>query len=319
MPNIEINFAAEQAVFQYPSQVLAVGRERELIQAWQQDRNLEARNELVSHHVRFAAEFAKRYQNKYPDDWRDFAVEGSIAIVKAANTYKPEKGLRFATYIWPRVYEAVQVAAFRHESVVVAPCSDDHYRAYMHVKKCERALCKQGLPSTNEVLIASIAQALGVPKDTVVAFLGRKEGDKIVDAQTDKADRVIRNSMGFEPEASPYDELAGKQEQSWNEALIRSSMHCLSPIERYIFRACYLSDTVFEFKTIGAPLKISRQRVKQIADRALEKVYQDLTGTSKMAPEIIKIMDASGIKVRGEKPPNRIRPPVIRGSIQPAL
>lgn len=59
--------------------------------------DLEARNELIEHNMRLVAHVAKKYQNS-DEDMEDLISIGTIGLIKAVTTYKPEYGNRFATY-----------------------------------------------------------------------------------------------------------------------------------------------------------------------------------------------------------------------------
>jgi len=69
--------------------------EREALERWMNG-DLEARNQLVEHNLRLVAHIVKKYcQNEDADDLISI---GSIGLIKGINTYKPDKGVRLATY-----------------------------------------------------------------------------------------------------------------------------------------------------------------------------------------------------------------------------
>ena len=69
--------------------------EREALERWMNG-DLEARNQLVEHNLRLVAHIVKKYGQK--EDADDLISIGSIGLIKGINTYKPDKGVRLATY-----------------------------------------------------------------------------------------------------------------------------------------------------------------------------------------------------------------------------
>lgn len=75
---------------------LSVEEERECIERWQNG-DIEARNTLVEHNLRLVAHIIKKYYTQ-TDDVDDLISIGTIGLIKGINTYKPDKGVRLATY-----------------------------------------------------------------------------------------------------------------------------------------------------------------------------------------------------------------------------
>ena len=69
--------------------------EQKYLERWMEG-DLEARNELVEHNLRLVAHIVKKYYQN--DDTDDLISIGSIGLIKGINTYKPDKGVRLATY-----------------------------------------------------------------------------------------------------------------------------------------------------------------------------------------------------------------------------
>lgn len=75
---------------------LSAEEEREYIDRWQNG-DIEARNVLVEHNLRLVAHIIKKYYTQ-TDDVDDLISIGTIGLIKGINTYKPDKGVRLATY-----------------------------------------------------------------------------------------------------------------------------------------------------------------------------------------------------------------------------
>ena len=75
---------------------LSEAEERKYLDAWLQG-DLEARNVLIEHNLRLVAHIIKKYYTHY-DDTDDLISIGTIGLIKGINTYRPDKGVRLATY-----------------------------------------------------------------------------------------------------------------------------------------------------------------------------------------------------------------------------
>ena len=74
---------------------LSAEEERACLERWQQG-DLQARNTLVEHNLRLVAHIVKKY---YPSDETDDLISiGTIGLIKGINTYRPDRGVRLATY-----------------------------------------------------------------------------------------------------------------------------------------------------------------------------------------------------------------------------
>ena len=74
---------------------LSQDKEREYLEQWQAG-DMEARNILVEHNMRLVTHIIKKYYQT--EDVEDLISIGTIGLIKGINTYKPDKGVRLATY-----------------------------------------------------------------------------------------------------------------------------------------------------------------------------------------------------------------------------
>ena len=70
--------------------------EEKYLERWSQG-DIESRNILVEHNLRLVAHIIKKYFTQ-SEDIEDLISIGTIGLIKGINTYKPEKGVRLATY-----------------------------------------------------------------------------------------------------------------------------------------------------------------------------------------------------------------------------
>lgn len=75
---------------------LSAEEEKKYLEMWQSG-DIEARNVLVEHNLRLVAHIIKKYYTQ-TNDVEDLISIGTIGLIKGINTYKPDKGVRLATY-----------------------------------------------------------------------------------------------------------------------------------------------------------------------------------------------------------------------------
>lgn len=76
---------------------LSAAEEREAVDAWVTQGNLKARNKLIEHNLRLVAHIIKKYYAQTTDQ-EDLISIGTIGLIKGVSTYRPDKGVRLATY-----------------------------------------------------------------------------------------------------------------------------------------------------------------------------------------------------------------------------
>ena len=86
---------------------LSAGEEKEYLELWSEHGDMEARNKLVEHNLRLVAHIMKKYYTQ-TDDVDDLISIGTIGLIKGINTYRPDKGVRLATYASRCIENSIQ-------------------------------------------------------------------------------------------------------------------------------------------------------------------------------------------------------------------
>ena len=76
---------------------LSAEEERKYVTLWLENGDIEARNKLIEHNLRLVAHIIKKYYTQ-GEDADDLISIGTIGLIKGINTYRPDKGVRLATY-----------------------------------------------------------------------------------------------------------------------------------------------------------------------------------------------------------------------------
>jgi RNA polymerase primary sigma factor len=225
----------------------------------------EARQRLVESNLRFVVALAKKYaRSGYPI--HDLINEGNMGLLEAASRFDPDRGVRFITYAGWWVRQAILAEIAHNGQVFRLPPKLKHelYKFQTRVSELTQKLGRK--PSVEEIS----------------AHLDLSEDDVWEMIQGPPSEISLETPIGSEDEMRLEDLLRDRSLTPVDEELIRKSLEeqlyflvdQLDDKERAIVERRFgLGDREPEtLAQIGADLKLSRERVRQIEERALEKL-----------------------------------------------
>jgi RNA polymerase sigma-32 factor len=258
-----------------------LGREEERTLAfrWKNDADEEALHALTRAHMRLVIALAVRFRH-YGLSVADLIQEGHIGLLEAAARFEPERDVRFSTYATWWIRASMQNYVLHNWSIVRGGTSSAQKSLFFNLRRLRAKLAQGGDASTATDVVNSIALALGVPRSDVESMDARLSGpDLSLNAPLGGSDSfgVERVAMLVDDKPRP-DEAAGlaldtDRRTAWlNEALTE-----LSERERRIVRERRLAEEAATLEALGHRLGISKERVRQIESRAIEKLRAALT------------------------------------------
>lgn len=229
-----------------------------------------ARNEFVKANLRLVVSIARRFNHgRMP--LSDLIQEGNIGLIKAVERYDYRRGYRFSTYASWWIRHAISRAlADKGRSVRLPVHMLD---AYHRVSRTTRELSsKLGRPPTAE----EIGCCAGIPWEKVEKIQGYLMDQSLsLDRTVSDDDDRRFVEMLQDPEAlSPTEKL---MDQSVSEQVVQI-MSDLKPIEADVLRKRFGLDGLDEqtLKEIGESYSLSRERIRQIQEQALNKIRRAL-------------------------------------------
>ncbi len=230
-----------------------------------------AAGQLVRSHLRFVVKIARKYRN-YGFPMNDLVQEGTLGLMQAARKFDPSRDVRFSTYAMWWIRAAIQAHVVRSWSLVRIGTTAAQKALFFRLRRMMVDL-KGGADALTEEVLAPLAKRFGVPLREVMSLALRA-------SRTDQSlNRSIAPGGPAEwierlPDQRPSPEeivVEASESRFWN-ALLAKAMAALPPREQLIIRARYLAEAVPTREALGRELGISKERVRQLEARALEKM-----------------------------------------------
>jgi RNA polymerase sigma-32 factor len=254
-------------------------QERELAVRWRDHRDEAALHLLTSSHMRLVIALASRFRH-YGLPVPDLIQEGHVGLLEAAARFEPEREVRFSTYATWWIRASMQDYILRNWSIVRGGTSSAQKALFFNLRRLRARLTRGGEERITDAVHGEIATALGVPKADVAMMDARLSGpDVSLNAPLlDDDAGASAERMDFIPDDSPLqDEVVGDSIDSDRRVKwLRAALSVLSERELNILRERRLSEEQATLESLGDRLGISKERVRQIENRALEKLKRAL-------------------------------------------
>ena len=259
-------------------------QERELTWRWRQHRDEQAMHLLISAHLRLVLALASRFR-RYGLSASDLVQEGSVGLLEAARRFEPARNVRFSTYATWWIRASMQDYVLRNWSIVRGGTSSAQKSLFFNLRKA-KARVQRDAGFDGARLHGAVAASLGVAVRDVAAMDARLSGPDLSLNAPSAADTDHGERIELLADVSPLpDEHVGQAIDGAREiARLRSALAGLSERERHVIRARRLDEEAETLETVGRRLGISKERVRQIENRALSKLRVALAADTPMAP-----------------------------------
>ena len=254
--------------------------EQALAHAWKNNHDQEARNRIAMAHMRLVISMATRFRN-FGLPLGDLVQEGYIGLLEAAARFEPERQVRFSTYATWWIRASIQDYVLRNWSIVRGGTSSAQKALFFNLRRLRARLAQGDSRLTAEAVHQEIAIALGVSTADVRTMDARLSSSDIslqapVSGEEDNgASRLeFLASDAPLPDEQVGDIIDGERRRKW----LAAALGQLNEREMKIIRARRLTDDCATLEELGSDLGISKERVRQIENRALEKLRSALVG-----------------------------------------
>ena len=254
--------------------LLAAEEEIALTKRWQDSGDEGALTRLTEPHLRLVVSIARSFRH-YGLPLDDLAQEGVLGLMHASTRFDPERGVRFATYAQWWIRSFMTEFILRNWSLIRIGTTRSQKSLFFNLRKLRNEIDGIGIntDTMSENAVGEIATRLKVNADDVRAMEQRLSGrDSSLNETLSEDGREERGDYLVCPAPNPEEILVKKQTADIRSQLLDAAMECLSDRERQIVQMRRLHDSPLTLEDIGRAFGISKERVRQLETRALEKI-----------------------------------------------
>lgn len=252
----------------YP--LLSKEEEHDLAVRFFEHDDVDAARRLVTSNLRLVVKIAYDYRQAYKNIL-DLVQEGNIGLMQAVKKYDPYKGVKLSSYAawWIRAYILRYI--LNNYRLVKVGTTQAQRKLFFNLQKEKARLSAMGIEPTAE----RIAERLNVPERDVVSMDMRlAAGDASLDAPVGTAEgrSVARVELIPSEVARADDTLAEAEVGDQFTAKIHEFGKALKDKEKKIFDDRLVAEDPKTLQTLGDEFGVSRERVRQIEKRLLQKL-----------------------------------------------
>jgi len=263
------------------AELLDAETELALAYAWRDHRDEQALHRLITAYMRLAISMAAKFK-RYGAPMNDLIQEAGLGLMKAADKFDPDRGVRFSTYAVWWIKASIQDYVMRNWSMVRTGSTSSQKSLFFNMRRVqarlEREAAQDGVELDRHQLHQLISTEIGVPLHDVEMMEGRLSGSDFSLNATQSAEDEGREWIEtLEDEGAQAAELV---EHNHDLAQLRDwlveAMQALNERERFIVRERKLRDNPRTLESLGEELGLSKERVRQLEAAAFLKMRKSL-------------------------------------------
>jgi len=260
--------------------MLAAEEEYMLAKNWRTTGNIKAAEKLVTSHLRLVAKIAMGYKG-YGLPVNEIISEGNIGLMQAVKKFEPEKGFRLATYAMWWIKASIQEYVLRSWSLVKIGTTTAQKKLFFNLKKIKNQIAPQSEGDLRPEHVSKIANKLDVKEDEVISMNRRLSGKEFsLNVQVGEDGDEWQDWL-VDKELDHELKFAHKEEMGQRKELLKNSIKILNDREREILYSRKLNDKPTTLEDLSKKYKISRERVRQIENKAFEKLQKHMLISAK--------------------------------------
>ncbi len=251
-----------------------------LAKNWKSTGNIKSAEKLVTSHLRLVAKIAMGYRG-YGLPLNEIISEGNIGLMQAVKKFEPEKGFRLATYAMWWIKASIQEYILRSWSLVKIGTTTAQKKLFFNLKKLKNQIAPSSEGDMKQEHVKNIANKLNVSEEEVVSMNRRLSGKEqslnapIGEDGDEWQDWVIDKNMDQELKVAQQEEMEQRKD------LLENSIKILNEREKNILYSRRLSDEPKTLEELSKKFKISRERVRQVENKAFEKLQKHMLNAAK--------------------------------------
>lgn len=246
--------------------------ELSLARSWRDHRDEKALHELIRSYTRLVVSMASKFKN-YGLPMGDLIQEGNIGLMQAAERFDPERDLRFSTYAAWWVRSQIQDYILRNWSIVRTGTTAAQKSLFFNLRRLRSKIegKKEGALDSEDRM--KIAKQLGVSVKDVESMEGRMSGhDQSLNALVGEDGEEEYQNFLADDRPNPEEVVIGMKDAQTRSRWLEEALNALTDREQKIIRDRHLRYETVTLEDLGKDLGVSKERVRQLEQRAMEKM-----------------------------------------------
>lgn len=258
------------------SKLLKKDEEYKLINQWKKNKDQESIKIIISAYLRLILSIARKYSS-YGLPLEDLINEGIIGIMHSLDKFDISKNYRLSTYASWWIRASIQDYILKNWSIVRNGTTAAQKTLFFSLKKIKRKINDLSYEYMGYEELKTISVMLNIKPEDVQNMEAKLSGGDVYLNQTfdsEENNEIISlfSDNSLNPEEITKKNIDGNLKTKWlNEALNR-----LKDREKIIINARKLQEKAITLEELGKKLNISKERVRQIEDKALIKLQKDI-------------------------------------------
>lgn len=255
--------------------LLSEEHERHLARQWRDHQDVDALHELTGAYIRLVVSMAIRFRN-YGLPVSDLVQEGNVGLMQAAARFDPDRNVRFSTYAGWWIRAAIQDFVLRNWSIVRTGTTSAQKTLFFNLRRLKARIANGTRDKLTPDDRKSIADTLRINISEVEKMETRlSAGDRSLNAvaggQEEEGGSTWQELLVCDA-ATPSETAEENNRNTRVREWIEDAFQHLNPREQAIISERRLSEQATTLEQLGTKLGISKERVRQIENRALEKM-----------------------------------------------
>ena len=256
-----------------------------------------AAEELVASHLRFVIRIARGYRN-YGLPMNDLVQEGVIGLLQAVRKFNPDRNVRFATYAMWWVRAAMQDHVVRSWSLVRVGTTAAQKALFFNLRRLRARINEDTGGQLSQEGREYIATELNVPMADVESMEVRLgSSDQSLNAPLAEEGEGNWQDFLADTRPTPEEVVTGLRDAATRSRWLNEALRELSAREQTIIRERRLQEEGATLEELGKELGVSKERVRQLEQRAMEKLRSHIERRIEHRPEepgdlMVEMVDA---------------------------
>ena len=274
------------------AELLDAETELRLAYAWRDERDEEALHRLITAYMRLAISMAAKFK-RYGAPMNDLIQEAGLGLMKAADKFDPDRGVRFSTYAVWWIKASIQDYVMRNWSMVRTGSTSSQKSLFFNMRRVqarlEREAAARGEVLDRHEMRKMIATEVGVPLHDVEMMEGRLAGSDFSLNATQSSDEEGREWIEVleDEDAQQSAEVEHEKDIDTLRHWLVTALSSLNERERFIVQERKLRDEPRTLESLGNELGLSKERVRQLEAAAFGKMRKNLEAQSREVHEFL--------------------------------